>query len=28
VGIWAEGMPRGETELPEELLCPLMIVCL
>lgn len=28
VGIWEEGMPRGETELPEELFCPLMIVCL
>ena len=28
VWIWEEGMPRVETELPEELFCPLMIVCL
>lgn len=28
VGIWEEGMPGGETELLEELLCPLTIVFL
>ena len=27
-GVWEEGKPRGETELPEEQFCPLTIVFL